>query len=49
MSKKFSDVAMVDNSKWKKAIHREKELYKREKGGRMIVVNDFLPPLFIQF
>ena len=24
-------------------------LYKREKGGRMIVVNDFLPPLFIQF
>ena len=28
---------------------KKRELYKREKGGRMIVVNDFLPPLFIQF
>lgn len=28
---------------------RGKKNYIKKKGGRMIVVNDFLPPLFIQF
>lgn len=41
MSKKFSDVAMVDNSKWKKAIHREKELYKRENDMRSDFGRDY--------
>ena len=30
MNKKFYDVAMNDNSKWKEAICREGELYSRE-------------------
>lgn len=41
MNKKFSDVAMVDDSKWKKAIHREKELYSRENDLRSDFGRDY--------
>ena len=41
MNKKFSDVAMVDNNKWKKAIHREKELYSRENDMRSDFGRDY--------
>ena len=41
MNKKFSDVAMVDNNKWKKAIHRERELYSRENDMRSDFGRDY--------
>ena len=41
MNKKFYDVAINNNSKWKKAIYREEELYSRENDLRSEFERDY--------
>ena len=41
MNKKFYDVAINNNSKWKKAIYREEDLYSRENDLRSEFERDY--------